>query len=80
MLPILVLAEGKLENVGSSGQEVADLEKKKLYTEKPNDPMEYVATVQGSPASRCLVGLPKEKPSQILSITGERGVIAKCAT
>lgn len=77
MLPVFVLAERRLKNGGASGEEVADLEKKTLNTEKLNDPMEYIATVQGNPASKYLVGLPKVKPSQ-MSITAER-VAAKCA-
>lgn len=71
VLPELVLPEGRLKNGGASGQEVADLEKKKpLYIEKPSDPMEYVAIVQGSPASKHLVGLPEESQAKYCPLQG----------
>lgn len=65
------------EKWGSKWRRSCWFRKKTLNTEKLNDPMEYIATVQGNPASKHLVGLPKVKPSQ-MSITGER-VVAKCA-
>lgn len=44
---------------------------KPLGTEKPNHLEGHIATEQGGIASKHLVGLPKEKPSQMLSIMGE---------
>lgn len=70
VLPELVLAEGRLKDGEASGQKVADLEKNPLYIEKPSDPMEYVATVQGSPASKHLVGLPEESQAKYCPLRG----------
>lgn len=54
---------------GAIGKEVANLGKP-LCVEEPSDLMGHIATAQGGPASKHLVDLPKEKPSQMLSVMG----------
>lgn len=51
---------------------------KLLGTEKPNNLVGHIAAVRGGIASKHLVGLPKEKPSQMLSIMGD--AVAKGGT
>lgn len=43
---------------------------KPLCVEKPSDLVGHIATAQGGAASKHLVDLPEEKPSQMLSVMG----------
>lgn len=72
VLPVLFLSERRLKNGGASGESASCWFRRNHFALKTQWSYGVRCHVQGSPASKHPVGLPKEKPSQMLSITGER--------